>query len=240
MEARKEELSEVVKHNVYKKVPIAQCIERTGDDAKQLEPGGLTSTKGTTKTQTTDLALSPKSLTITEEMTLFAATPPLEAVKMLLSCAVTEGIGYNTGATRGMKLDFIDVRRAYYHADALREVYVSLPPGDEEEGMCGLLVKSLQGTRDAAQNWEAAYSNLLVSNGFTKGKATPCMFYHKARKLRVVVQGDHFTLLGDEGELDWFRKMIQKRFEVTFRGRIGPGPRDAKEYQTPHQRDRVE
>jgi len=30
LEARKEELSEVRKHSVYKKVPIAQCIERTG------------------------------------------------------------------------------------------------------------------------------------------------------------------------------------------------------------------
>jgi hypothetical protein len=81
---------------------------------------------------------------------------------MLLSCAVTEGIGYRGKVTTGMKLDFIDVRRAYYHADAVREVYVALPPGDEEEGMCGLLVKSLQGIRDAAQNWEAAYSNLSV------------------------------------------------------------------------------
>ena len=75
---------------------------------------------------------------------------------MLLSCAVTEGIGYTARKSTGMKLDFIDVRRAYYHANALRQVYVALPPGDEEEGMCGLLVKSLQGTRDAAQNWEAA------------------------------------------------------------------------------------
>ena len=30
-------------------------------------------------------------------------------------------------------------------------MYVKLPPGDEEEGKCGLLIKSLPGTRDAAQ-----------------------------------------------------------------------------------------
>ena len=86
---------------------------------------------------------------------LFAATPPLEAMKLLLSLAVTEGVGYQKGHKKsGMKLDFIDIRRAYYHAPARREVYVKLPPGDEEEGMCGLLIKSLPGTRDAAQNWE--------------------------------------------------------------------------------------
>ena len=68
-----------------------------------------------------------------------------------------------------MKLEFIDVRRAYYHAPAIREVYIALPPEDAEEGMCGLLLKSLQGTRDAAQNWEAAYLELLVSHGFAQG-----------------------------------------------------------------------
>ena len=52
-------------------------------------------------------------------MELFAATPPLEALKMLLSRAVTEGVGYSKGQrNNGMKIDFIDVRRAYFHAKA--------------------------------------------------------------------------------------------------------------------------
>ena len=33
------------------------------------------------------------------------------------------------------------------------EVYVELPAEDAEEGMCGLLRKSMHGTRDAAQKW---------------------------------------------------------------------------------------
>ena len=36
-----------------------------------------------------------------------------------------------------MKLEFIDIPRAYHHAKALREVYIELPEGDEEDGMCG-------------------------------------------------------------------------------------------------------
>ena len=43
---------------------------------------------------------------------LFAATPPLEAKKMRFSMAVTEGIGYKYKRGLGMKLDFIDIRRA--------------------------------------------------------------------------------------------------------------------------------
>ena len=70
---------------------------------------------------------------------LFAATPPLEAIKLLFSMAVTEGIGYSRGNIKnGLKIDFIDVRRAYYHAKSIREIYVELPEGDREDGMCGL------------------------------------------------------------------------------------------------------
>ena len=51
-----------------------------------------------------------------------------------------------------MMLDFIDVRRAYVYAASKRTVYVDLPPEDHEDGMCGKLVKSMYGTRDAAHN----------------------------------------------------------------------------------------
>ena len=48
----------------------------------------------------------------------------------------------------------MDVRRAYSHAKARRDVCVKLPEEDSEEGMCGRLLKAMYGTRDAAQNWE--------------------------------------------------------------------------------------
>ena len=41
---------------------------------------------------------------------LFAAMPPLEAQKVLMSMAVTEGIGYKRGKReQGMKLEYIDL-----------------------------------------------------------------------------------------------------------------------------------
>ena len=85
---------------------------------------------------------------------LLAATPPLEVKKILVSMAVTEGVGYQKGCkSKAIKLDFIDVRRAYFHAKARRLAYVKLPPEDDELGKCGKLVKALYGARDAAQNW---------------------------------------------------------------------------------------
>eukprot|EP00972_Heterocapsa_arctica_P049900 7340060-Heterocapsa_arctica.AAC.1 len=61
----------------------------------------------------------------------------------------------------------------------------------------------MYGTRGAASKWEEHYSNILVEAGFTKGAASPCTFYHRARKLRCVVHGDDLTTLGDGANLDW-------------------------------------
>ena len=108
---------------------------------------------------------------------LFAATPPLEDKKMLLSWAVIEGIGFKEGLKdKGMNVDCIDVRRAYFHARARGRVFVRLPEEDHEGGMCRLLVKAMYGTRDAAQNWEHEYIELMANSGFVKSRATPCMF----------------------------------------------------------------
>ena len=35
---------------------------------------------------------------------------------------------------KGMKLDFIDVRRAYFYAEAARNIYIEIPAEDYEEG----------------------------------------------------------------------------------------------------------
>ena len=133
---------------------------------------------------------------------LFAATPPLEAKKMLLSLAMTEGFGYHNNASKQMKLEFIDIRRAYYQAKARREIYVQLPPEDSEPGMCGKLNKALQGTRDAAQCWEYEYSQFMKDIGFVRGICSPCMFHHSDRNIRSVIHGDDFTMLGYDKDLD--------------------------------------
>ena len=60
---------------------------------------------------------------------------------------------------------YADVSRAYFYAKAFRPVYVRLSDEDRAEGdeqMCGRLVMSMYGTRDAATNWAAKYTETLL------------------------------------------------------------------------------
>ena len=128
---------------------------------------------------------------------LFAATPPLEALKVLLSLAMTEGIGYERGREEdGVKLEFIDIKRAYLQAEVKREIYVELPDENPEEGKCARLKKAMYGTRDAVQSWQVTYRWAHEDCGFTVGRAAPCIMYHAERNIRLVVHGDDFTAVG--------------------------------------------
>ena len=87
--------------------------------------------------------------------------------------------------------------------------------------MCGKLEKAMYGTRDAAQNWEYEYSQFLMNLGFSRGRASPCVFMHKERHVRLVVHGDDFTALGREKDLDWLKEAMSAKYAVE-RHRSGP------------------
>ena len=155
-----EEIEQVRKHGVYKKVPIEQCVKETGK--KPIRVRWLDINKGDEENKDYRSRLVAQEIKTDKREDLFAATPPLEAKKILFSLAVTEGYGFRGGDREGgMCIDFINVSRAFFRAEAIRRVYVELPKEDRQEGMCGLLVKSLYGTRDGAQNWGDSYMKFM-------------------------------------------------------------------------------
>merc|ERR1712023_557759 len=142
--AREEELGEVRKHKVYIKVPIAECWDKTGK--APIKTRWIDINKGDSVHPEYRSRWVAKDFNDGTRMDLFAATPPLEALKGLISIWMTKGIGWGNGVHRDYKMDFIDVRRAFFHAAAVRDVYVELPPEDHTPGMCGKLLQSLYGT----------------------------------------------------------------------------------------------
>ena len=220
-----EEMAEYSKHNVYSKVPISQCLERTGK--KPIGVRWVIVNKGDEVDYNVRARLVGKEFKTNNTMAMFAATPPLEAKKFLFSKAATSR---GSSSPRGeYKLVFIDIKRAYMYAPETREVYVDLPEQDSEPGMCGLLNKSMYGTRGAAQSWETWYSTIFVNElGFKQGVASVCCFYHEERDIRVVVHGDDFTGLCVREQVHWLITSLQAHFELKVSGRLGSDPDDDK------------
>ena len=141
--ARAEEMKMFSKCEVYDKVSEDECWKETGK--------GPIGTRWVDINKGDDSKLEYRSRLVAQEIKkdkskdLFAATPPLEAKKVLLSLFASTAVG-TSGAP--LALDFVDVCRAYFRADAIRAVYVKLPREDEPDNR-GRLHRAMPGTRDA-------------------------------------------------------------------------------------------
>ena len=173
----------------------------------------------------------------TSSASYFAPAPPLEALRTIISMAVTEVGSHrpilDPNSPQRSQLSFVDIKRAYFNAkiDAKDPpTYVSLPKEDEDHGtMCALLVRHIYGSRMAADGWQQECSTFMIRLGFKQGEACANVFYHAERDVMCTVHGDDFTFQGPCDQLDWFERSITEQYEATIGPRLGPGPNDAAE-----------
>ena len=150
-----------------------------------------------------------KEYNVGVDPTLYAATPPLEALKLLIAHAAGQ-------KGKGVHIMISDVKRAYFNAKAQRELYVELPVEDAgyQEGYVGKLALALYGTRDAASLWQECLAEHLIECGFRRGRSNPCVFFHETRRIRTLVHGDDYASTGSLGDLKWLKSQLEGRFEM--------------------------
>ena len=225
--ARHEELDEIAKHRVYRKV-LRQLARDRGK--RVIGTGWVDLNKGDEANPNYRSRLVAKELRAFAPFAatdgLFAATPPTASLNLLLSMLCTRR------SRRGLplKLCFLDVRRAYFYAAATEEVYVELPPEDREPGkdLVGLLEKSLYGTRSGAHNWQLQLGKDLTKLHYTQAKGSPCLFWHKKEDAALVVFGDDMWLLADQVSLDTLKPQLHATYTLKEQGTLGPEKGDAK------------
>ena len=155
---------------------------------------------------------------------LFAATPPLETIRILMSKAATRRQD-NT-----KKLMFIDAKKAHINPECKDKVYIKLPEECRSEmGKCGRLKHWLYGFRPAAQAWENFYAEKLEKFGFKRGVASPVIFRHEEKDMDCVVHGDDFTVCGFDADLLLLAEEMAKWFEIKVRAILGDDDKDDKE-----------
>ena len=209
VEARREEMAFFRRMGVYHKVPRSQASK---DGCKVITTRWIDTNKGTNEKPNYRARLVGREIKTDSRIDLFAATPPLESLRMMCSLCAS-----NQNRSRPFRIMAVDVKRAYFYAKAQRPMYIEIPIEDfqdGDEGMIGKLDLSLYGARDAAQNWAKEYASHLQRFGFRAGLASPCNFMHKARELSVTVHGDDFTVAGPENSLVWFKGIMENKYEI--------------------------
>ena len=166
-----------------------------------------------------------------DDYKLFAATPPIEALRMLLRLARMKRRRKKGMASPKMKLMFIDVKKAHLNAKVGEDefVYVSLPEEARAEGKVGRLRRWLYGMRPAASAWEDDYALRLAGAGYVRGVAAPTTFYNRDTDGKCVVHGDDFTFLASEEELKRMEGAMKAWYEIKVKAVMGPDDHDEKE-----------
>ena len=226
--ARAVEMAYVANRGVWRKVPRSLAI-RNG--WKVIPTRWIDINKGDHMAPNYRSRLVAKEYNDCAQAGLFAATPPLEALRMLISDAATIR-EEEEEEPRVIMLN--DVARAFFEAPMTRMVCVELPEeafaeGDERDTV-GLLQLSLYGTRDAAANFQMEVQKFLVSEGFEQSAYSPQVYWHRSRYLKTLVHGDGFVTSGVGSAAQWFEGRLQRRFEIKSHI-IGPREGDLREHR---------
>ena len=161
-----------------------------------------------------------REFSICRDDALYDATPPLEALRLIISHAATI---LDDGPRRTIMIN--DVRRAYFYAKIQRGVYIELPEEDDKRGTgtLGKLRLCLYGTRDAAKGWQETLSAHLAEAGFVRGRGHPCVFHHPTGGIKTLVPGDDYVSAGTEESLAWLEAELEKAYEIKTQ-KLGNGP----------------
>ena len=109
---------------VYERVPRSEQAQTGG---KIIGTKWIDVNKGDLDRPNIRCRLVGKEFRTTPDDALYASTPPLEALRLIVSRAATVG---QNGTHREMMIN--DVSRAYFYAEATRTMYIELPREDPQ------------------------------------------------------------------------------------------------------------
>ena len=69
---------------------------------------------------------------------------------------------------------------------------------------------------------------MLEGIGFTTGRSSPCIFYHKERQIRTFVHGDDYVSAGDAEDLKWLKAKLEEKYAIKTEV-LGDAPGETKE-----------
>ena len=141
----------------------------------------------------------------------FAPVAKLNSVRILLSLA----------ANFNWPLHQLDVKNAFLNGELEEEVFMSLPPGFEEEHgrnkVCRLK-KSLYGLKQSPRAWFERFGKVVKRLGYIQSQADHTLFYKHSANNKIailIVYVDDIILTGDDSlELKNLREKLAKAFEI--------------------------
>jgi hypothetical protein len=156
--ARKKEIDYFKSKGVWEIRSIDEAIRRMG--RRPISVRWVETNKGDDESPNVRSRLVAREIRLPGQDAIFAPTPPLESLRMILSMATTSFRGqsrrpnYDPESEERTQILMIDISRAYFNAKTSDDdpIYVELPAEmGAALGTCALLKRHMYGTRRAAE-----------------------------------------------------------------------------------------
>ena len=121
----------------------------------------------------------------------------------------------------GMRATQMDVKNAFLAGKLDVEIYMTPPPGYEDEIGTVLLVKSIYGLKQAPRIWYNTLISKLHSLGFKELISDSCVFAHHTEKCYILIFVDDIILFTkDESFRTTVERALQSFFDIKLLGSL--------------------
>ena len=213
-EARSEEISFMDKRGQWKLVPKEEAKGRKiiGTRFVDVNKGDFQNPNVRSRLVAQDMKLGQAGSVAT-----FAATPPIEALKLLFAIHMQQNHDFDQWV-----LIFIDVKKAHLLPRMKKEVFFR-PPKECEvpEGMVAKLIYCIYGLREAGSLFDEFMDEVLEPAGYKAGVYSPSVFYHVGERSRMLKHGDDLVISARRGFGKHLIKVLESKMELKVRAVLG-------------------
>src|SRR5258706_10196813 len=115
----------------------------------------------------------------------------------------------------------LDIKAAFLYGNLKEEIYMQLPLGHREEGMCAKLNKCIYGLKQSPREWYSRLTKHLIPLGFTIMTFDPCVLVNKDIPIFVAIYIDDLTLFGPSSKkIENIIISLKAEFKVTDLGTV--------------------
>jgi hypothetical protein len=126
-------------------------------------------------------------------------------------------------AIKGWKVYHDDATSAFLNGTLKESVYMDQPKGFSSTNAKEkwLLIKALYGLKQAPREWNSAFDDFMISEGFTKSLCDPCLYFKIMNGSQIIVGiyvDDTITTGANVKDIDDFRLKLKTRFKCSEGG----------------------
>ena len=115
----------------------------------------------------------------------------------------------------------LDIKAAFLYGLLKEEIYMRLPEGIRQDGMCAKLKRCIYGLKQSPREWNNRMTNYLFQLGFVPTTFDPCVLIHKKELLFISLYVDDTAIYGPDNSL--MKETIdglKREFQVSDMGNL--------------------